>query len=79
MTKVISIDDLEIEFEKQNPKNSCKWCVYVRVRKKDNDHLLFMLKTNYKISTKFTYNTGNTVTNSLKTLKEILSNTTKLK
>ena len=39
-TKVIKIDDMEIEFEKQNPESSCKWCVYIRVRKKDNDHLL---------------------------------------
>ena len=34
MTKVISIDDMEIEFEKQNPESSCKWCVYIRIRKK---------------------------------------------
>ena len=40
MTKIIKIDDMEIEFEKQNPESSCKWCVYVRVRKKDNDRLL---------------------------------------
>ena len=43
MTKVIKIDDMEIEFEKQNPESSCKWCVYIRVRKKNNDHLLLML------------------------------------
>ena len=48
MTKVIKIDDMEIEFEKQNPESSCKWCVYIRVRKKDNDHLLFMFKTQKK-------------------------------
>ena len=75
MTKVIKIDDMEIEFEKQNPESSCKWCVYIRVRKKDNDHLLFMFKTNHKPYTKFTYNAGNTVANSSKTLKDILGNT----
>ena len=48
MTKVIKIDDMEIEFEKQNPESSCKWCVHIRVRKKDNDHLLFMFKTQKK-------------------------------
>ena len=53
MTKVIKIDDMEIEFEKQNPESSCKWCVYIRVRKKDNDHLLFMFKTNHKPYTRF--------------------------
>ena len=76
MTKIIKIDDMEIEFEKQNPESSCKWCVYVRVRKKDNDRLLFMFKTNHKPYTRFTYNTGNTVANSSKTLKDILGNTT---
>ena len=75
MTKVIKIDDMEIEFEKQNPESSCKWCVYVRVRKKDNDRLLFMFKTNHKPYTRFTHNTGNTVANSSKTLKDILGNT----
>ena len=75
MTKVIKIDDMEIEFEKQNPESSCKWCVYIRVRKKDNDHLLIMFKTNHKPYTRFTYNAGNTVANSSKTLKDILGNT----
>ena len=37
MTKVISIDKIEIEFEKQNPESSCKWCIYIRVRKKNKD------------------------------------------
>ena len=75
MTKVISIDDMEIEFEKQNSESSCKWCVYIRVRKKDKDQLLFMFKTNHKPLTRFTYNSGNLVTKSKKTLSEILSNT----
>ena len=68
MTKVIKIDDMEIEFEKQNPESSCKWCVYVRVRKKDNDRLLFMFKTNHRPLTKFTSNIGNIVTESKKML-----------
>ena len=75
MTKVISIDEMEIEFEKQNPESSCKWCVYIRVRKKDKDQLLFMFKTNYKPLTRFTYNSGSIVKKSKKTLSEILSNT----
>ena len=75
MTKVISIDDMEIEFEKQNPESSCKWCVYIRIRKKDKDQLLFMFKTDHKPLTRFTYNSGNTVAKSKKTLSEILGNT----
>ena len=68
MTKVISIDEIEIEFEKQNPKSSCKWCVYIRVRKKNKDQLLLMFKTNHKPLTKFTSNSGNIVTESKKML-----------
>ena len=75
MTKVISIDDMEIEFEKQNSESTCKWCVYIRVRKKDKDQLLFMFKTNHKPLTRFTYNSESIVTKSKKTLSEILSNT----
>ena len=75
MTKVISIDDMEIEFEKQNPESSCKWCVYIRIRKKDKDQLLFMFKTDHKPLTRFTYNSGNIVAKSKKTLSEILGNT----
>ena len=68
MTKVISIDEMEIEFEKQNPESSCKWCVYIRVRKKNKDQLLLMFKTNHKSLTKFTSNSGNIVTESKKML-----------
>ena len=75
MTKVLTVDDIEVEFEKQNPSTSCKWCVYLRVRKEDKEKLLLMFKTNNKPYTKFTYDSGNIITNSKKTLKEILSET----
>ena len=75
MTKVLTVDDIEIEFEKQNPSTSCKWCVYLRVRKNDKEKLLLMFKTDNKPYTKFTYDSGNIITNSKKTLKEILSET----
>ena len=75
MTKVLTVDDIEVEFEKQNPSISCKWCVYLRVRKDDKEKLLLMFKTNNKPYTKFTYDSGNIITNSKKTLKEILSET----
>ena len=75
MTKVLTVDDIEIEFEKQNPSTSCKWCVYLRVRKDNKEKLLLMFKTDNKPYTKFTYDSGNIITNSKKTLKEILSET----
>ena len=75
MTKVLTVDDIEVEFEKQNPSTSCKWCVYLRVRKDDKEKLLLMFKTDNRPYTKFTYDSGNIITNSNKTLKEILSET----
>ncbi len=62
MTKILEVDDLEIEFEKQHPEVSCKWCLYLKVRKKDHDKLLLMIKTNEKPKTRFTINNGDTVT-----------------
>lgn len=75
MTKVLTVDDIEVEFEKQNPSTSCKWCVYLRVKKDDKEKLLLIFKTDNKPYTKFTYDSGTIITNSNKTLKEILSET----
>ena len=33
MTKILNVDDLEIEVEKQSPNHDCKWCLFVKVRK----------------------------------------------
>ena len=62
MTKILEVDDVEIEFEKQHPEVSCKWCLYLKVRKKNHDKLLLMIKTNEKPKTRFTVNNGDTVT-----------------
>jgi hypothetical protein len=75
MTKVLTVDDLEIEFEKQNSEHSCNWCVYIRLRKKDKEQTVLMIRTNNKPYTRFTFNSGNTVNRSNKALKDILSNT----
>ena len=72
MTKVISIDDIEIEFERQSPEISCKWCVYIRVRNDDKEKLLFMFKADHKPRTRFTYNSGELIKESNQTLKEII-------
>ena len=37
MTKVLTVDDVEIEFEKQNSDHACKWCIYIRLRKSDKE------------------------------------------
>ena len=36
--KIIQVEDIEIEFEKQHPEVSCKWCTYVKVRNKTDLH-----------------------------------------
>tara|TARA_R100000750_G_C2278024_1_gene70108 strand:- start:76 stop:351 length:276 start_codon:yes stop_codon:yes gene_type:complete len=72
--RIIEVEDVEIEFEKQHPEVSCKWCTYVRVRsKKDHNKLLFMIKTDSRPYTRFTMNSGNTVSlmDSLNQLSEL--------
>jgi hypothetical protein len=73
MTKVLTVDDIEVEFEKQNSSVSCKWCVYLRVRKDNKEKLLVMFKTKNIPYTRFSYCGKNTVINSKRTLIEILS------
>ena len=57
--KIIKVEDVEIEFQKQNPGNDSKWGVYVKVREKDHDKLLVMIKTDHKPYTRFTIEKGN--------------------
>ena len=63
---------MEIEFERQSPEVSCKWCVYIRVRNDDKERLLFMFKSDHKPRTRFTYNAGELIKESNQTLKEII-------
>ena len=74
MTKVLTVDDLEIEFEKQNTDHACKWCVYIRLRKKDKEQTILMVRTNNKPYTRFTAHLGNIVNQSKETLKDVLAN-----
>ena len=57
--KIIKVDDVEIEYQKQNTDCDSKWCVFVKVREKDHDKLLFMIKTDHKPYTRFTVEKGN--------------------
>ena len=50
------VDDVEIEFEKQAPAiESCRWMVYVRVRKGKHEKCLLATMSNNKPLVKFTY------------------------
>jgi hypothetical protein len=53
--KFLKLDDVEVEFEQQGPGVSCKWCVYVRVRKGKHEKTLLDVMTDNMPFTKFTY------------------------
>ena len=78
MGKLLTVDDVEIEFEKQSEDHACKWCIYVRVRKKDKQQNVLMIKTNNKPYTRFTSNTGNIVQKSKDALSDVMSNVVEL-
>ena len=51
-----TVDDVEIEFEQQAPSiKSCRWMVYVRVRKGKHEKTLLGIMTDNMPFTKFTY------------------------
>ena len=78
MDKLITADDVEIEFEKQNPDHACEWCIYIRVKKKNKEQNVLMIRTNNKPYTRFTLNTGNMVKKSKDALSEVMSNVVEL-
>ena len=78
MGKLLTVDDVEIEFENQSEDHACEWCIYIRVRKKEKQQNVLMIKTNNKPYTRFTLNTGNIVQKSKDTLSEVMSNVVEL-
>jgi len=78
MGKLITADDVEIIFEKQNPDDACEWCIYIKVRKKNKEQNVLTILTNEKPYTRFTMHTGSLVKNSKETLGEVMSNVVEL-
>ena len=74
MGKLITADDVEITFEKQDDSHSCKWCIYVRVRKKDKEKNVLMIRTNKLPFTRYMLNSKNIVRNSKNSFNEIMLN-----
>ena len=74
MTKLLTDDGVEVEFEKQHTDHACKWCVYIRLKKKDKEQTLLMIRVNEKPFTRFTYNSGKMVILSEEILSEIFTN-----
>ena len=56
MGKLLTVDDLEIIFEKQSDNHDCRWCVYVRARKgqKEKNILISLVKFTFQRSIKVT-------------------------
>ena len=79
MGKLIRVDILEIEFEKQNPQeSSCEWSITIRVKKNNKEENILTILTNEKPFTRYTLNTGTLVKNSKDTLSEVMSNVIEL-
>ena len=78
MRKLLTVDDLEIIFEKQSDNHDCRWCVYVRGRKGQKEKNILMIKLNNKPYTRFLKNDGTIVKNSRDVLKDIMSNIVQL-
>lgn len=78
MTKLLTVDNLEIEFEKQDPSHACKWCIYIRLKKNDKEQTFLMIKTDEKPFTRFTHNSGKLVALSDESLSDIMFNSVNL-
>lgn len=73
MSKLLTVDDLEIRFEKQHASHACKWCIYIRAKLGEKTKSLMMIRTDNKPFTTFTYDNGRTVANSQVAKEEILN------
>jgi hypothetical protein len=61
--KILNVDDLLIEFQKQAiPGGPTDWCVFIKVEKNKHEKLLMMIRTPHKPYYKFTIDKGNMVT-----------------
>jgi len=75
MTKILNVDDIEIEVEKQSPNHDCKWCVFLKVGKRNKEKLLLMFKINKKPHLNFNHNSGSIVSRSNTVFNLIFKNT----
>ena len=75
MTKILSLDELEIDVEKQSPNHSCKRCLFVKVKKGKKEKLFLMFKINKKPFINFNHNTGTIINKTNTIFNEIFKNT----
>ena len=77
MAKLFTVEDLEIQFEKQHPSHASKWCIYIRAKIGEKTESLMMIKTDNKPYAIFSYDNGRTVAHSKETQNEILCDVAK--
>jgi hypothetical protein len=71
---VITVDKIEVIFEKQPTANACKWLVLIKVRKKNKERIALIAKTNYKPLVNFLDNKINVIEFSNKIKNKIIKN-----
>jgi hypothetical protein len=59
---MLTVDKIEIFFEKQPITNACKWLVLIKVQKK-KEKIALIVKTNHKLEVNFLENKNNIVKN----------------
>ena len=72
MGKLLTVDDLEIRFEKQHPSHASKWCIYIRAKLGEKTKSLMMIKTDNRPYATFSYDNGRTIAHSQKAKEEIM-------
>ena len=77
MAKLLTVEDLEIQFEKQHSSHASKWCIYIRAKIGEKTESLMMIKTDNKPYAIFSYDNGRTVAHSKEAQKEILCDVAK--
>ena len=71
---VITVDKIEVIFEKQPTTNACKWLILIKVRKKNKERIALIAKTNHKPVVNFLDNKINIIKFSNKIKNKILKN-----
>ena len=71
---VITVDKIEVIFEKQPTANACKWLVLVKVQKKNKEKIALIVKTNHKPEVNFLESKNDIIKYSNKIKNNIVKN-----
>ena len=76
---MLTVDKIEVNFEKQPLTNDCKWFVQIKVEKKLKTKTILLIKTNNVPYVLFNENIGNMIVASRKVKLRISKNSVKIK